>query len=283
MKTPTTCDEMRKLIGTFLSTAPHNERQRLWDIITCQRGPDSPSERGDMADSEASAAYRLRRERKRDTVEVIRAQSFGGVVGGAARYRTDINYVTLPPSSEWDHFDRHVSKAANALGLEVRFKKEEVGSDSEGCEVTVKETPPAQKPKTSFNAKSLFKTIPKASSYKAIDPLQFFSVSDCNQKIADLKASASHYKQVVEQYQAKLVQLQQDPITNTSEIKGVLQKINWYEDCLKANVSHMEKYTATLNKLMETNAPSLQTNNIGAYGHYIAQSYLSFPEPEDFE
>lgn len=132
---PKTCDEMRALVGEFLSTAPGNERQRFWDIITCQRGPDSPSERGEMADSEASAAYQLRRKRKRDTVEVIRAMSFGGVVGGAARYRTDIQYVTLPPSSQWDHFDRHVYKAAMALGIEIRQPK--ASKKGGECEATV--------------------------------------------------------------------------------------------------------------------------------------------------
>ena len=131
--TPKTCDEMRTLIGKFLSTAPGYEASRLWDIITCQRGPDSPSERGDMSPTEASQAYAGRRARKRETVEVIRAQSFGGVVGGAARSRKDINYVVVPPEKERDHFDRHVVKAAQALGLEVRVKEEEKGD--KGCEV----------------------------------------------------------------------------------------------------------------------------------------------------
>lgn len=125
MTTPKTCDEMRELIGNFLQTADSSEAQRLWDIITCQRGPDSPSERPDMTEAESATAYRLRRERKRATVEVIRKQAFGGVVGGAARWRDDIKYVTLPPQNEWDHFDRHVEKAARAMGLEVKIQEKE--------------------------------------------------------------------------------------------------------------------------------------------------------------
>lgn len=134
VKVPATCDEMRDLIGKFLKRGD-SEAQRLWDIITCQRGPDHPSEDGTMANNEASEAYQARRKRKRDTVEVIRAKSWGGVVGGCARYRTDIDYVTVEPPNEQDHFARHVVKAADALGLEVKFKKPR---NEKGIDVPVK-------------------------------------------------------------------------------------------------------------------------------------------------
>lgn len=146
---PATCDEMRGLIGEFLKRGD-SEAQRLWDIITCQRGPDAPSEVGGGADQSNSEAYNLRRERKRDTVEVIRAQSWNGVVGGCARYRTDIKYVTVEPPSQQDHFARHVVKAASALGLEIKYKKDKKGEDpgvvvepyvEKKQGVTIKETP----------------------------------------------------------------------------------------------------------------------------------------------
>lgn len=89
----------------------------LWDILTALRGPDSPSERPDMSPSEASNAYRARRLRKFKTGEVIRGVS--GLHAGEARYRVD-THVSLPPSDRWDHYDKHVWKAASALGLEIR-------------------------------------------------------------------------------------------------------------------------------------------------------------------
>jgi hypothetical protein len=141
MEIPKTCDEMRELIGGFLKRGD-KEASRLWTIITAQRGPDSPSERADMNEAERAKAYGGRRRRKADTVEVVRAQSFGGVVGGAARSRKDRKYLTLPPASQWDHFDRHMSQVAEVLGLKVRTLEEEKGKvkvnvkDPEKCEIT---------------------------------------------------------------------------------------------------------------------------------------------------
>jgi len=111
-------DEMRQLIGQYVTQ--NKNGSQLWDILTALRGPDSPSERASMTSAESSAAYAGRRKRKRQTVEVIRGKALLGMVGGAARYRTDINYVELPPTSEWDHFDKHVDRAAKALGIEVK-------------------------------------------------------------------------------------------------------------------------------------------------------------------
>lgn len=91
----------------------------LWDVITCLRGPDSPSERPNMGAEEAAAAYKARRARKYDTVEVIRGASVGQC--GGARTRTD-TFVTLPDESMWDHFDKHVARAAKALNVEIKIK-----------------------------------------------------------------------------------------------------------------------------------------------------------------
>lgn len=116
-----TLDELRGLIGIILDSNPNSGK--FWDIITCQRGPDSPSERGDLSEDKNEEAYRARRERKFKTVEVIRAASFGGVVGGAARSHKGSS-VTLPPHAKWDHFDRHVHRAATVLGLDIKIEKE---------------------------------------------------------------------------------------------------------------------------------------------------------------
>lgn len=113
--------ELRDWMGQVIKHNPQSGR--FWDLITCLRGPDSPSERPDMTPEERNSAYAGRRKRKADTVEVIRAQAFGGAVGGSARYRVDRDYVTLPPMGEWDHFDKHVERAARAIGLEVKIKE----------------------------------------------------------------------------------------------------------------------------------------------------------------
>lgn len=114
-----TFDQSRRIIGELISHNPNSGR--LWDILTCLRGPDSPSERLDMSPKEASKAYTERRARKFDTVEVIREMAFFGACSGQARHRAG-DEVTLPPRKEWDHFDKHVSRAANAVGLRVREK-----------------------------------------------------------------------------------------------------------------------------------------------------------------
>lgn len=132
--TTMTFDEMRKQIGEWLQS---DEGGRLWDLLTCLRGPDSPSELVNVHSAENSANYKLRRERKYDTVEVIRQKAFFGVVGGSARHH-DQDYVVVNPPDEQDHFDRHVLKAAYALGLEVRVKeKEKKLSNKTECEVII--------------------------------------------------------------------------------------------------------------------------------------------------
>ena len=110
-----TLEEMRIQIGKWLREP---DGGRLWDLMCAQRGPDAPSERPSMDSSEQAAAYSARRKRKFDTVEVIRANSWGGVVGGAARSHHG-DTVTLPPRNEWDHFDVHVERAAAILGLKM--------------------------------------------------------------------------------------------------------------------------------------------------------------------
>ena len=108
--------ELRQVMARIIDTNPNSGQ--LWDILTCLRGPDSPSERPDMTSKESNEAYAGRRARKYKTVEVIRQKAFFGSIGGAARHHA-ADRVTLPPSSQWDHFDKHVARAASALGIQV--------------------------------------------------------------------------------------------------------------------------------------------------------------------
>jgi len=67
-------------------------------------------------------AYRARRTRKYETTEAIREVMFFGSVGGACRHHK-ADFVTVPPSSEQDHFDRHIVLAAGLVGLKVKIKE----------------------------------------------------------------------------------------------------------------------------------------------------------------
>lgn len=113
-----TCDDMRKLVGEFLRKASPGQTKKFWDLIVCLRGPDWPSERPNQEYDVAQKRYGQRLDRKYRTVEVIRSAAFGGVVGGAAKsHKAD--RVQLPPEQRWDHFDKHVWRAAKVLGLKV--------------------------------------------------------------------------------------------------------------------------------------------------------------------
>lgn len=94
----------------------------LWDIIACQRGPDSPSERPYQPSRQAYELHTARRERKSRTGAVIRGLS--GISTGGASQRTDRDYVELPPENEWDHYDKHIARAAQAMGIAVHIVPE---------------------------------------------------------------------------------------------------------------------------------------------------------------
>ena len=108
--------QWRQFMSEFMARNPN--ASLAWDLMGCVRGPDSPSERPDMTSSESAAAYAGRRKRKYNTVEIIREAMFFGSVGGAARYHKD-SKVTLPNRHSYDHFDKHVERGANAIGLKV--------------------------------------------------------------------------------------------------------------------------------------------------------------------
>jgi hypothetical protein len=108
-------DEIRKQIGRWLS-GKHGAN--LAAILAAQRGPDSPSERGDMASADYDKAYWGRRARKASSGEVIRQASFFGIGRVGARSRSG-DSITLPPSDLWDHYDKHMASAAHALGIAV--------------------------------------------------------------------------------------------------------------------------------------------------------------------
>jgi len=92
----------------------------LWDVLVCLRGPDSPSERPNQPEGVRESSYNARVARKMKTVAIIRGNTFPGV--GAARC-ADGDTVSLPPSNTWDHFDKHVHRAALALGLKVQIEE----------------------------------------------------------------------------------------------------------------------------------------------------------------
>ena len=109
--------EWRRFMQEFLST--NESAHKAWDLMSCIRGPDTPSERPDMDPTERDTTYRGRRERKFKTTEAIRHDMFYGTVGGSARHH-QASFVTLPPSSVHDHFDRHIVRGATILGLEIK-------------------------------------------------------------------------------------------------------------------------------------------------------------------
>ena len=55
-------NEWREFMALFIKT--NGSSGAAWDLMTCLRGPDSPSERGDMSSEEAATAYAGRRARK---------------------------------------------------------------------------------------------------------------------------------------------------------------------------------------------------------------------------
>ena len=115
--------DWRRFMSEYLSTNPHSGK--AWDILSCVRGPDSPSERPDMTSEENFVAYAGRRARKYKTVEIIRDAMFFGVVKGGARHHKGTK-VILPPHSKHDHFDKHVEIAAGVLDLKIKYEEEEV-------------------------------------------------------------------------------------------------------------------------------------------------------------
>jgi hypothetical protein len=128
LSVPRTFDGMRSVLFDYLRN--YDPGGRMWDLLTGLRGPDSPSERPDLSDEVNRTNYAARRARKRQTVEVIRGHAFPGI--GGARYRTDVSQVVLPQPNKWDHFDKHVARAAKALNLSIVYEKEPL--DGKGAE-----------------------------------------------------------------------------------------------------------------------------------------------------
>jgi hypothetical protein len=121
--TPRNLDEMRECIQRFMNMAPGGDTARFWNLITALRGPDTPCETTDMDQTQREIAYKARRQRKSGGVEVIRWHAFHGTVGGTARYRSDRDYIEVPPRKQHDHHDGHLVKAAEAIGLKVEYKE----------------------------------------------------------------------------------------------------------------------------------------------------------------
>lgn len=114
-------NNLDKSLATVRELLANDPSGKLWDVLTALRGPDTPSERSDMPAKERDEAYRARRVRKYKTVEVIRYHAVGHTAPGARRHADD--KVILPNDREvWDHFDKHVERAARALGLRVEYE-----------------------------------------------------------------------------------------------------------------------------------------------------------------
>lgn len=110
-------EQIRRQIGRWLS-GPNGAA--LAAILAAQRGPDSPSERGDMDPDEFQKAYWGRRARKKSSGEVVRSASFFGIGKVGCRSRSG-DSITLPPQKYWDHYDKHQAEAARVLGLAVNI------------------------------------------------------------------------------------------------------------------------------------------------------------------
>ena len=126
MSSDMTLPAMLGELQRWLRSSP--DSGRLWDVLTSLRGPDrgldqEASERPCDGSGVHSTRYRARVDRKMSTVAVIRSRS--GLSGGSARTRS-ADHVTLPPSNEWDHFDKHVARAAEALGLGVKTPEKRI-------------------------------------------------------------------------------------------------------------------------------------------------------------
>lgn len=108
-------EAIRKQIGRWLRGP---QGASLAAILAAQRGPDSPSEHGGLVGEAYQEAYWGRRARKKSSGEVIRATSFFGIGQVGARSHQG-DSITLPPHSQWDHYDKHMAQAAQVLGLKV--------------------------------------------------------------------------------------------------------------------------------------------------------------------
>lgn len=106
----------RRLMAELMTTNPN--ASSMWDLMGCVRGPDTPSENPSMSPDDFNKAYKERRKRKYQTVEVIRSVLFYGAVGEGARSHEDTK-VIVRPAKQRDHYDVHVLRAARALGLSV--------------------------------------------------------------------------------------------------------------------------------------------------------------------
>jgi hypothetical protein len=198
-------NELRQWMGQVIKHNPNSGR--FWDLITCLRGPDTPSERPDMTSEERNVAYSGRRRRKADTVEVIRAKAFGGVVGGSARYRTDRDFVLLPPEGEWDHFDKHVQRAANAIGIEVKIK-EPSKEDKPAWEVKLNSAtplPPVMKAKPGKPGFTITKYPDYGPGSYFLDAEKFIKTSPKKPTLAELQASLSSKEKKLAYYEEKLM------------------------------------------------------------------------------
>lgn len=120
-------DIMRELIDQFLQKNP-KDGKKLWDCMATVRGPDqgigAPASPCDGSDS---VAEHKRVARKKLTCTIIRGRLFPGTTNCSS---ADINndpsaVVQLPKKATWDHYDKHVFKTCQHLGIPYQVDGED--------------------------------------------------------------------------------------------------------------------------------------------------------------
>lgn len=126
-----TFDTLRALTDEFLKSNP-KEGKRYWDCMAALRGPDVGLPDADgkvvaaLANGQTPGPEHARVQRKHTTSAIIRAHMFPGAAGcSAAQMNMEPDaHIVLPAKDLWDHFDKHIFKAAVVLGLPVQIGDE---------------------------------------------------------------------------------------------------------------------------------------------------------------
>lgn len=128
-----TFESMRQLTDEFLKSNP-KEGKKYWDCMVALRGPDTglPNAEGlasvALANGNTPGPEHDRITRKATTSAIIRAHMFPGAAGcSSAAMNSDPDAILiLPEKDKWDHFDKHMFKAAIVLGIPVQTGDEKL-------------------------------------------------------------------------------------------------------------------------------------------------------------
>lgn len=135
---------VRKLVDEFLTHNP-KEGKKFWDVMVALRGPDQGFGSGPAKiDGSTPTEENARISRKKLTSTIIRGRMFPGTVHCSAA-QIDANpdaIIQLPAKAGWDHFDKHVFKAATVLGIKYEIEGEPKPILAEGGEWVLMEDHP---------------------------------------------------------------------------------------------------------------------------------------------